>query len=118
MYKRQAVLAAHLGVKGVQRSRDLLIRAAPHSSFSPAKSARSSPVSYTHLDVYKRQGSLELVQSVVLGAVLCQLVIQSGQLLVLDFMQLDLEGCILASQLGSAVLDVYKRQGLWVRFHD
>ena len=39
---KAAVLAAHLGIKGVQRSRDLLIRAALHSSFSSAKSARSS----------------------------------------------------------------------------
>ena len=48
-------------------------------------------------------GILQLVQGVVLADVLCKVVIQSGQLLVLDFMQLDLEGCILASQLGSAV---------------
>ena len=49
-------------------------------------------------------GSLELVQSVVLRAILSQLVIQSRQLLVLHFVQLDLEHSSLASQFGSLIL--------------
>ena len=39
---KATVLAAHLGIKGVQRGGDFLVRAAFHSSSSPAKSARSS----------------------------------------------------------------------------
>ena len=47
---------------------------------------------------------LQLVQSVVLADVLGEIVIQLGQFLVLDLVQLDLEGGILASQLLSLVL--------------
>ena len=47
---------------------------------------------------------LQLVQSVVLADVLGEIVIQFGQLLVLDLVQLDLEGGVLASQLLSLVL--------------
>ena len=49
-------------------------------------------------------GLLELFQGVVLGAVLSQLVVQSGQLLVLDLVQLDLKDSFLASQLSSLIL--------------
>ena len=49
-------------------------------------------------------GLLELLQGVVLGAVLGQLVVQSGQLLVLDLVQLDLEDGGLAGQLLGLVL--------------
>ena len=49
-------------------------------------------------------GVLQLVQGVVLADVLGEIVIQFGQLLVLDLVQLDLEGGILASQLLSLVL--------------
>ena len=47
---------------------------------------------------------LQLVQGVVLADVLGEIVIQFGQLLVLDLVQLDLEGGVLASQLLSLVL--------------
>ena len=47
---------------------------------------------------------LQLVQSVVLADVLGEIVIQFGQLLVLDLVQLDLESGVLASQLLSLVL--------------
>ena len=47
---------------------------------------------------------LQLVQSVVLADVLGEIVIQFGQLLVLDLVQLDLEGGVLASQLLSLIL--------------
>ena len=49
-------------------------------------------------------GLLELLQGVVLGAVLGQLVVQSGQLLVLDLVQLDLEDSGLAGQLIGLIL--------------
>ena len=47
---------------------------------------------------------LQLVQGVVLADVLGEIVIQFGQLLVLDLVQLDLEGGVLASQFLSLVL--------------
>ena len=47
---------------------------------------------------------LQLVQSVVLADVLGEIVIQFGQLLVLDLVQLDLESGVLASQLLSLIL--------------
>lgn len=49
-------------------------------------------------------GVLQLVESVVLADVLGKVVVQLGQLLVLDLMQLDLEGGVLAGQLLSLVL--------------
>ena len=49
-------------------------------------------------------GLLESLQRVILRAILCQLVVQSGQLLVLDLVQLDLEDSCLASQLSSLIL--------------
>ena len=47
---------------------------------------------------------LQLVQGVVLADVLGEIVIQFGQLLVLDLVQLDLEGGVLASQFLSLIL--------------
>lgn len=49
-------------------------------------------------------GVLQLVESVVLADVLGKVVVQLGQLLVLDLMQLDLEDGVLAGQLLSLVL--------------
>lgn len=49
-------------------------------------------------------GVLQLVESVVLADVLGKVVVQLGQLLVLDLMQLDLEGGVLAGQFLSLVL--------------
>ena len=49
-------------------------------------------------------GVLQLVQGVVLADVLGEIVVQLGQLLVLDLVQLDLEGGVLTGQLFSLVL--------------
>ena len=49
-------------------------------------------------------GILQLLEGVVLADVLGEIIVQLGQLLVLDLMQLDLEGGVLAGQLLSLIL--------------
>ena len=58
----------------------------------------SEPVSYTHLDVYKRQGDVG-------GEDYARAAVHTGQLLHRD-------GVAQGIKTGTAVLDVYKRQAL------